>query len=353
VPKAFKFVSDFSIRIFYLNLILFLVRCCQIYIYLAGHAHFFRLLTTAQILKAELHCHNIYSNYRNNSDRIPFDCGVSIQEQFDSALVQGINVLFVTNHNTLDGYNQMLEYQQNHEKYNGIRVYPGQEVTLNNLGHVLAYGINKEIKSGMTLEETLDEIRSQSAISCAAHPFAVSNGIRDKARMCDLIESFNSNNIDTFSNIVAEQFSKDNNMISISGSDSHVASTIGRCINILESDNNIDSIMTGMRKGRFKNALAQYATKEELYEHARYVLSSSRESLLDYSLTHYPKAHKAVRWALNSFLSTRHDRFWRSIASFSLYLTKRASMKVNMKGHDPGVFENRSWKKLISMSLVP
>jgi hypothetical protein len=28
-------------------------------------------------------------------------------------------------------------------------------------------------------------------------------------------------------------------------------------------------------------------------------------------------------------------------------------MKVNMKGHDPNVFENRSWKKLISMSLVP
>ena len=69
----------------------------------------------------------------------------------------------------------------------------------------------------MSLEETLDEIKSQGAISCAAHPFAVSNGIRDRARMCDLIESFNSNNVDIFSNIVAEKFSKDNNIISISG----------------------------------------------------------------------------------------------------------------------------------------
>ncbi len=324
----------------------------DIYIF-GGSCSFFRLLTTAQILKAELHCHNIYSNYRNNSDRIPFDCGVSIQEQLESVLAQGINVLFVTNHNTLDGYRQMLEYQQNHEKFNGIRIYPAQEVTLNNLGHVLAYGINREIKSGMSLEETLDEIKSQGAISCAAHPFAVSNGIRDRARMCDLIESFNSNNVDIFSNIVAEKFSKDNNIISISGSDSHVASTIGRCINILESDNNIDSVLAGMRKGRFRDARAKYATKEELYEHARYVLASSKESLLDYSLNHYPKAYKAVRWALNSFISAHHDRFWRSIASFSLYLTKRASMKVNMKGHDPNVFENRSWKKLISMSLVP
>ncbi|HEY7570843.1 MAG TPA: PHP-associated domain-containing protein [Nitrososphaeraceae archaeon] len=324
----------------------------DIYIF-GGSRSFFRLLATADILKAELHCHNIYSNYRNNSDRIPFDCGVSIQEQFERAFVQELDVLFITNHNTLDGYRQMLEYQENHEKYRTINVYPAQEITLNNLGHVLAYGITEEIRSGMSLEETLDAIRSQSAISCAAHPFAVSNGIRNKASMCDLMESFNSNNIDIFSNIVAEKFSKDNQMKTISGSDSHVSSTLGRCVNTIESDNDIDSILTGMRKGRFKIDLAQYATKAELYEHARYVLASSRESLLDYSLTHYPRAHKAVRWALNSFLSARHDRFWRSIASFSLYLTKRASMKVNMKGHDPKVFENRSWKRLISMSLVP
>lgn len=314
---------------------------------------FSRLLITAQILKAELHCHNIYSNFRNNSDRIPFDCGVSIQEQFETALLRGINVLFITNHNTLDGYSQMLEYQSDHRKFSEIKVYPAQEITINSLGHILAYGINTEIKSGMPLEETLDEIKKQDAISCAAHPFAVSNGIRDRALMCDLIESFNSNNIDIFSNVVAEKFSQDNNMISISGSDSHVASTIGRCINMLESDNNIDSVLNGMRKGRFKVTNARYATKGELYEHARYVLASSKESLLNYSLTHYPRAHKAVSWALNSFLSARHDRFWRSIASFSLYLTKRASMKVNMKGHDPEVFENRSWKRLISMSLVP
>jgi predicted metal-dependent phosphoesterase TrpH len=240
----------------------------DIYIF-GGTRSFFGLLATADILRAELHCHNVYSNYRNNSDKIPFDCGVSIQEQFERAFVQELDVLFITNHNTLDGYKQMLEYQENHDKFRNINVYPAQEVTLNNLGHVLAYGITDEIKSGMSLEETLDAIRSQSAISCAAHPFAVSNGIRNKARMCDLMESFNSNNIDIFSNVVAEKFSHDNNMKTISGSDSHVASTLGRCVNIIETDNNIDSILAGMRKGKIKIDLAQYATKAELYEHAR------------------------------------------------------------------------------------
>ena len=52
----------------------------------------------------------------------------------------------------------------------------------------------------------MDEIKRQGAVSCAAHPFAVSNGIRKKARLCDMIESFNSNNIDKFSNMVASKF---------------------------------------------------------------------------------------------------------------------------------------------------
>jgi len=262
--------------------------------------------------------------------------------------------LFVTNHNTLDGYRQLLEYKQNHSKFNHIQVYPAEEVSIDTLGHVLAYGISEEIKSGMTLDETLDEIKRQNAISCAAHPFGVSNGIREGALKCQMIESFNSNNVDHFSNVVAEKFATENDMISLAGSDSHVASTFGRCINTIESENNTDAILNSiLRKGNIKILNADYASKEELYEHARYVLSSSRETVLDYTLAHYPRTHHAVKWAINSFISKRHDRLWRSIASFSLYLTKRASMKVNIKGHDPGVFENRSWRKLISLSLKP
>ena len=69
-------------------------------------------------------------------------------------------------------------------------------MTIDDKGHLIAYGITEEISPGLTLEETLDEIRIQNGLSCAAHPFAVSNGIREKAVMCDLIESFNSNNMD-------------------------------------------------------------------------------------------------------------------------------------------------------------
>ena len=33
----------------------------------------------------ELHCHNVFSNYMNDSPRIPFDCGVTIEDQLSLA----------------------------------------------------------------------------------------------------------------------------------------------------------------------------------------------------------------------------------------------------------------------------
>lgn len=308
---------------------------------------------TTEILNAELHCHNTFSNYRNGSSKMPFDCGITIEEQLEAVLAKKIDTLFVTNHNTLDGYRQICEYQDNHAKFKGVKIYPAEEITIDNGGHVLAYGIHKTIRQGMTLEETLDEIRRQDAVSCAAHPFAVTNGIREKAAMCDMMESFNSNNVDRFSNIVAYKFAKDNGISAIAGSDSHVLATIGRCTNLIEAENNLDSVLQSMKGGRVKIAEKDYASNKEVYEHAYYIISSSRELLLEHALTHHPHAYAVSRWALDSYMK-RHDTIlWRSIGALALYLTKRVSEKVNIKGHDSHIFAERPWKKLISMSLLP
>jgi PHP domain-containing protein len=205
----------------------------------------------------------------------------------------------------------------------------------------------------MDIDETLDAIKKQNAVSCAAHPFAVSNGIREKAIKCDMIETFNSNNIDHYSNIVAEKFSSVNHMISIAGSDSHVLTTFGRCINSLESENKLDSILQEMLKRKSKILKAELALKEELFEHAYYMLSASKDHLLNYILVHHPSKFSLVKWTLDSFLSRPNSKLWKILGSLGLYLSKRVSKKVNMKGHNPYVFEDRSWKTLISMSLYP
>ena len=307
----------------------------------------------SEALKVETHCHNIFSNHRNYPSRLPFDCGVTIEQQLENAYLQKIDVMFVTNHNTLDGYSQILDSKQNHEKYQNIRIYPAEEITINNKGHVLAYGIEKEIRPGMTLDETLDEIRKQNAVSCAAHPFAVSNGIREYAKKCDIIESFNSNNIDIFSNLIAERFAKQNNLISIVGSDSHVKSTIGRSVNTVESENNIDSILESLIKGKFKIGRLKYASKQEMREHAHYIITSSRQSILNSISNTNPKFHSIVKWAIDSFISNPNSRLWHVMSSLGMYLSKRISKKVNINGYNPLILQQRSWSNLISLSLIP
>jgi len=284
---------------------------------------------------------------------MPFDCGISVEDQMEAALAKKIEVMFVTNHNTLDGYNQILEYRSNHEKFKKISVYPAEEITIDTGGHVLAYGIQKTIRPRMNLEETLDEIRRQDAVSCAAHPFAVTNGIRERARMCDMMESFNSNNVDRFSNLVAYNFAKNNRMHMIAGSDSHVLTTIGRCTNLIEAENNLDSVIHSMRNGRLQIDSKDYASKQEVYEHAYYIISSSRELLLRDALDNHRRMYWISKWALDSYTRNHHNFLWRSIGALALYLAKRVSEKVNIKGHDSNVFANRPWRKLISMGLLP
>jgi predicted metal-dependent phosphoesterase TrpH len=307
----------------------------------------------SHVLNVETHCHNVFSNQKNYASRMPFDCGVTIEEQLEKAYHQKIDIMFVTNHNTLDGYSQILEYKKNHAKYRKIKIYPAEEITINNKGHVLAYGIEKEIRPGMTLDETLDEIRQQNGVSCAAHPFAVSNGIREYAKRCDIIESFNSNNIDFFSNLIAEKFAKENNLVSIAGSDSHVKSTIGRSINKVESENNIDSILEKLRKGKFTIEKSDYASKEEMHEHAHYIISLSRQSILNSINESNPKYHSIVKWAIDSFISNPNSRLWHIMSSLGMYLSKRVSKKVNMYGYNPLILQQRSWSNLISLSLIP
>ena len=295
----------------------------------------------------------MFSNFRNGSTLVPFDCGISFTEQLENARNNGINALFVTNHNTTDGYRQILEFKNNHAKYNDLRIYPAEEVTIDNQGHVLAYGITEEVEPGMSLEETLDRIKSLNGVSSAAHPFAVSNGIREKAIQCDLIESFNSNNIDHASNLVATKFASDNHLVNVAGSDSHIASTIGRCMNSVECENTLDSILGSMRSGKIDIVKSEYISRNELYEHAHYVLSSSKESILEYALSRYPHFYKTAKWTLNYYVSHPHNPLWHALGAIGLYLTKRVSEKVNLGGHDPHLFQKRSWKTLITTSLVP
>src|SRR5437660_2041586 len=243
----------------------------------------------------------------------PYDCGISVSEQLEQAHKIGLDAFFITNHNTLEGFSALLEYKENHEKFKNLKIYPAEEITTDTGIHVIAYGLSKTIKSGQALDEILDEIKSQGAISCAPHPFALSNGLREQAIFCDLIEVFNSNNVDRYSNLRASHFAKSNNMVEVAGSDSHVVSTLGRCINLIDSENTLDDILYAMHKGKISIGKTGFITSKEMIEHAKYIIANSKDDIITYFQQTHPHLTGISTLLIRTFESNQNSIIWKGV----------------------------------------
>lgn len=303
------------------------------------------------IIKTELHCHNSFSNFHVGEEEAPYDCNVSIRDQLERSYNLGLDAIFVTNHNTLDGYHQLLQYKKDHAKFHNISVYPAEEITTDTGAHVLAYGIHNEIQSGLSLDEIIDEIRKQGGVSSAPHPFSLLDALRGSAKKCDMVEVFNSNNVDILSNVRATQFALDNNMIQVSGSDSHVISTLGRCVNMIESENTLDSILQSMKHGKIEISQTGYALQNETLDHLKYKIHNSKDYLIDYIAEHYPNAKWLLTFLLKIYDVNQNSHVWSLFYKIALFLMKRISQKINFQNYDPEFMKDRNLGTMFKMAL--
>ncbi len=302
-------------------------------------------------IKAELHCHNIYSNFHLGKDEPPYDCNISFREQLERSKELGLNALFVTNHNTLDGYAQLLRYKNDHDKFKEIQIYPAEEVTIDSGAHVLVYGIHQEIKLGKSLEEVIDEVKKQNGVTSAPHPFGLIDAIRDNAKKCDMIEVFNSNNVDVISNVKAIQFGDENNMIGVAGSDSHVLSTFGRCVNVIETENNLDDILYSMKHNRISIHHTGYAKQSEILEHLKYKMNNSKDYVMEYINEKYPHS-KWLFSLLIKMYNHNHDSYlWSLFYRISLLFMKRISKKINFQNLDSNFMKDRNLLTMFQMAI--
>ncbi len=300
----------------------------------------------------ELHCNNRFSNFQLGIHETSYDCGITIPEQIEQAHKIGLDAFFITNHNTLDGFSDLVEYKKSHEKYKDLQVYPAEEVTTNTGIHVIGFGISETIKPGQTLEETLDKIKSQGAISCAPHPFALSNGVREHANLCDLIEVFNSNNVDRYSNLRASYFAKNTNMVEVVGSDSHVVTTLGRCINLFHCENKLDDILSAMKKGKISIGKTGYITSKEMIEHAKYKIANSKEDIIKYFQQTHPHMTGLCSYLIKKFESNPNGMMWTIVYKIAVHLSGRLSNKINFKNHDYTILYERNLKAILPMILI-
>ena len=304
-----------------------------------------------EYLRAELHCHNIFSNGHVGSLEPIHDCNVTIPQQLEQAYLAGLNVLFVTNHNTIDGYKQMLEYKKNHQKFDELKVYPAEEVTTNNEAHVLVYGIDHVIKSGLSLHEILDEAKKQNAVTIAPHPFSLVDALRDDSIYCDLFEVFNSSNVDVYSNLRAKNFACERDLHVVAGSDSHVRSTIGRSTNLIHSENKLDSVIDAMKHHNVSIENTVYVQPKEALEHIRYKIQNSAFFIDKYTSQFYPRALWPIKLLYKLYMIDPEGIFWNMFYRMSIVALRRISRKINFEGCDHRLFRERNLVNILKMII--
>ena len=304
-----------------------------------------------EYLRAELHCHNVFSNGHVGSLEPIHDCNVTIPQQLEQAYLADLNVLFVTNHNTIDGYKQILEYKKNHQKFDELKVYPAEEVTTNNEAHVLVYGIDHVIKSGLSLHEILDEAKKQNAVTVAPHPFSLLDALRDDSIYCDLFEVFNSSNVDVYSNLRAKNFASERDLHVVAGSDSHVRSTIGRSTNLIHSENKLDSVIDAMKHHNVSIENTEYVQPKEALEHIRYKIQNSAFFIDKYTSQFYPRALWPIKLLYKLYMIDPEGIFWNIFYRISIVALRRISRKINFEGYDHRLFRERNLVNILKMII--
>ena len=194
------------------------------------------------MLIADLHVHSNHSN-----DGID-----NVKVLIAAALEKKLNCISITDHNTVNGSLEAIEYVE--EEHIPITVIPGIEISTSD-GHLLAYGITRDVDKGMGMRETAILVRKLGGISAIAHPFQFyRHGIVAFWRaisVVDAVEVFNAKFYmgvcNTLSSIIAKKYGK----TAIAGSDAHSREMVGYGITEIYA-HDLHSAIHAIKGGRVK-----------------------------------------------------------------------------------------------------
>lgn len=178
--------------------------------------------------RADTHVHTIYSGIaRLGVLKFP-ESVVPPAKQVDTARKNGMDVLCITDHDETLGAFKAQEYAK---KFDDIEVVVGEEITTAD-GEIIGLFLNERIPDGLSVEETVDIIRSQDGLTIAPHPFSIHvPGLQEKIFEIDLdgFEVINGGHVDPFSNSFAQTVADryPGKWAQISGSDAHSRCTAG------------------------------------------------------------------------------------------------------------------------------
>jgi predicted metal-dependent phosphoesterase TrpH len=164
-----------------------------------------------------------------HTDHSP-DCATPVEVLVDSAKAAGLGAIAITDHNEVSG---ALEARRIAERMDDLEVIVGEEVKTAEQGEVIGLFLEERIPKGLTMEETVGEIRRQGGLVYVPHPFDRFHSVPDYEHLLaiveeiDVLEVFNPRVAVTAFNEEAERFASKYRIVPGAGSDSHVAQGLG------------------------------------------------------------------------------------------------------------------------------
>ena len=193
----------------------------------------------AELLRADLHIHTIYS----------MDSATSLEKIISRCLETGINCIAITDHDRIEGALKM----------QGLAPFPvivGEEIwTLQ--GEIIGLFLTEAIPHSLRLEEAVSRIKAQDGLLYIPHPFDPSRGaslIPEKteslAEQIDVIEIFNGRTPLYQSSTKARAFAERYGIAQATGSDAHTIDEIGKTyVEIAEFEGKTD-FLQALREGK-------------------------------------------------------------------------------------------------------
>jgi predicted metal-dependent phosphoesterase TrpH/glycosyltransferase involved in cell wall biosynthesis len=176
-----------------------------------------RRLRGRAFLHVDLHMH---------TDHSP-DCVTPVDTLLQTAKARGLGAIAITDHNEISG---ALEAR---ERADGIKVIVAEEVKTRDQGEVIGLFIEERIPRGLSLQETIAEIRRQGGLVYVPHPFDRLHAVPDYEHLLEVVEEIDA--IEVFNprvafaafNEEAARFAAKYRIAAGAGSDSHVAQGLG------------------------------------------------------------------------------------------------------------------------------
>ena len=172
---------------------------------------------------------SIHVDLHMHTDHSP-DCATPVEVLLATARDRGLGAIAITDHNEISG---ALAARDVAEQMGGIKVIVAEEVKTAEQGEVIGLFIEERIPRGMTMGETIAEIRRQGGLVYVPHPFDRMHSVPDYEHLLqvvehiDAIEVFNPRVAMKSFNEEAARFAAKYRIVAGAGSDSHVAAGLG------------------------------------------------------------------------------------------------------------------------------